>query len=183
MEARWNMNLKKHANEEPLQLASSWDFILKAVGSHWKVYSKVGFWPVAGGRVRKRYGRGQGTNSEPTAGIQVQNDKVTLPCPHLHAYSYVGFSTPCVISIWKMLFLPLQRVTVLVIITNIYVSDTSTPFTGHEWCNPQNSPVRTVLSLSPFYSEKKEQGSHKANGWQKLAWVCFWPICSHYCLQ
>ena len=136
-----------------------------------------------GGRVRKRYGRGQGTNSEPTAGIQVQNDKVTLPCPHLHAYSYVGFSTPCVISIWKMLFLPLQRVTVLVIITNIYVSDTSTPFTGHEWCNPQNSPVRKVLSLSPFYREKKEQGSHKANGWQKLAWVCFWPICSHYCLQ
>lgn len=108
-----------------------------------------------GEKVRKRYGRGEGTNFEPTAGIQVQNDKITLPCPHPHAYSYVGFSTPCVISIWKMFFLPLQRVTVLMIITNIYVSDTSTLFTGHKWCNPQNSPVRKVLSLSPFYREKK----------------------------
>lgn len=58
-------------------------------------------WILTRGRekVRKRYGRGKDTNLEPTAGIQVQNDKVTLPCPHLHAYSQFGFSTPCIISI------------------------------------------------------------------------------------
>lgn len=45
-------------------------------------------------------------------------------------------------------------------------------FTGHKWYNSQNSPVRKVLSLSPFYrkekKKKKEQGSHKANKWQEL---------------
>lgn len=54
-----------------------------------------------------------------------------------------------------MLSLPLQRVTVLMIITNAYMSDTSTPFTGHKWYNSQNSPMRKVLSLSPLYRGKK----------------------------
>ena len=148
------MNLKKHANERLCNLPvggilfwSLWEatgrFIARLDPDQW------------GEMVRERYGRGEDTNLELTEGIQVHKDEVTLPCPHLHADSYFGFSAPCIISIWKMLSLPLQRLTVLMIITNAYVSDTSTPFPGHKWYNSQNSPMRKALSLSPLYRGRK----------------------------
>ena len=161
------MNLKKHANESLHKLPVAGILF-------WRLWEATGRFIARldpdqwGEKVRERYGRGEDANLELTAGMQVHKDEVTLPCPHLHADSYFGFSTPCVISIWKMFSLPLQTVTVLMIITNAYVSDTSTPFTGHKWYNSQNSPMRKVLSLSPLYREKKKE-QDKANGQQKLA--------------
>lgn len=61
-----------------------------------------------------------------TAAIQVKNNEVTCSScltssrPQVHACWHFGFSIQHAMSIWKLLFLPFLRVTVLIIILLIY---------------------------------------------------------------